>query len=129
MTVHMVRLYVEPPRGEADEAVNNWVENHTQWGDDPVSHELRETTTGLDGNGTTYVRGDYRFIQNETADELLDGLEDRLQSFQGGLWYRIGHHACDHDEDETTPCSWENTREWGDVPEDIPEFDTSQKWM
>lgn len=122
MTVHMVRLMVEPPRGEAEDAVNNWVENHTQWDDDPVNHDLRETTVGVDDDGTTYVRGDYRFIQDETADELLDNLEEQLQSFQGGLWYRAGYHACTNDEDNPQPCSWEDTREGGDVPDDIPTF-------
>ena len=119
MTVHMVRVCVEPPRGEAQEPLNNWVENYTQWETDPVEHELRETTTETDG-GTTYARGDYRFVQEETADELLNDLEDRLQNFEDGLWYRLAYHACTHDEDEPTPCSWEDTREWGDVPEDIP---------
>jgi len=120
MTVHTVRIYVEPPRGGAEEAVNNWVENHNQWEHDSVEHELTEATAGIDDDGTLYARGDWRFIQEETADELLDDLEERLQNFQGGLWYRAGYHACDHDEDEPTPCSWEDTREWGDVPDNIP---------
>ena len=120
MTTHMVRLFVEPPKEEAEEAVNNWVENHTQWDDDSVSHELTETTADLDGDGTTYARGDYQFIQEETADELLNDLEDRLQNFEGGLWYRLAYHACTHDEDDPEPCSWDDTRESGGVPEDIP---------
>ena len=105
MTVHMVRLMVEPPKGESEEAVNNWVENHNQWDDDPVAHDLTEATAEIDGDGTTYARGDYRFVQEETADELLNNLEDRLQDFQDGLWYRLAYHACDHDGDESTPCS------------------------
>lgn len=118
----MVRLFIEPPKGEAENAVDNWVQNHTEWAEDPVKHSLTETTAGVDGSGTTYVRGDYRFIQNGPAMTLLDRLEDRLQSFQGGLWYRIGYHACDHDEDNSSPCSWEATRENGDIPDDIPTF-------
>ena len=105
MTVHMVRLMVEPPKGESEEAVNNWVENHNQWDDDPVAHDLTEATAEIDGDGTTYARGDYRFVQEETVDELLDDLEDCLQDFQDGLWYRLAYHACDHDGDESTPCS------------------------
>ena len=120
MTVHMVRLIVEPPKGESEEPVNNWVENHNQWDNDPVSHELTETTADFDGNGTTYARGDFRFVQEETADELLNDLEDRLQNFQDGLWYRLAYHACAHHEDNPQPCSWEDTRESDDVPEDVP---------
>jgi hypothetical protein len=97
MTVHMVRLLLEPPKGNAESAVDNWVQNHTEWDNDPVAHELIETTTDVGGEGTTYARGDYRFLQEGTATALLDDLESRLQSFQGGLWYRIGYHVCPHD--------------------------------
>jgi len=122
MTVHMVRVMIEPPKGNAESAVDNWVQNYTEWAGDPVEHSLAETTAGIDGTGTTYVRGDYRFIQEEAVSTLLDDLEARLQSFQGGLWYRIGYHACDHNEDTPSPCAWDVTRENGPVPDDIPTF-------
>ena len=123
MTTHMIRLFVEPPKGEAEEAVNNWVENHTVWEDDPVSHELREANTELEGSGTDYLRGDYWFLQDSSATEIIDDLADRLDGFQDGLWYRIGYHECDHDEDTPTPCAWEQTRDGGDVPVGIPQID------
>lgn len=119
MTVHMVRVILEPPKGEAESAVDNWVQNHTEWDDDPVEHTLTERNTEEDGSGTDYVRGDYRFIQEETPDALLDDLEDRLQSFQSGLWYRLKYHECTHDEDNPKPCSWDQVREADDVPGDI----------
>jgi hypothetical protein len=122
MTDHMCRLLIEPPKGEAETAVDNWVQNHTEWTDDPVEHAMTETTAGINGDGTECVRGDYRFVQEEPADELLTGLEERLQGFQGGLWYRIGYHACTHDESDPQPCEWEDVREGGDVPSDIPTF-------
>jgi hypothetical protein len=78
-------MFIEPPKGNAESAVGNWVQNHNEWTDDPVDHSLVEMTAGVDGDGTTYVRGDYRFIQGETPSELLDALESRLQSLQGGL--------------------------------------------
>lgn len=116
----MVRLFIEPPKGEAESAVDNWVQNHTEWTDDPVSHTLTETNTEIDGSGTAYLRGDYHFIQNEPTDDLLSDLEARLSGFQGGLWYRLAYHECDHDEEQSTPCAWEQTRESGDIPPDIP---------
>jgi hypothetical protein len=122
MKVHMVRLYIEPPKGEGESAVDNWVQNHNEWADDPTDHTLTEQTPGIDGDGTAYVGGDYRFIQEESADALLDDLAGRLESFQGGLWYRLGYHECDHDEDSPTGCSWEQVRESDDVPADIPTF-------
>lgn len=124
MAVHMVRLYMEPPKGDAETAVNNWVENHNEWTDDPVDHTLAEVNTELDGSGTTYVRGDYRFVQDSTATDLLDDLEQRLGNLQGGLWYRIGYHVCEHDEDNPGACSFGDsmTRENGTIPSDIPDL-------
>jgi hypothetical protein len=116
----MVRVMIEPPRGEAENAVDNWVQNHNEWTDYPKEHSLTETTAGTDDDGTSYVRGGYRFIQEGAADELLDDLAGRLDSFQGGLWYRLGYHECDHDEDSPTGCDWEQVRENGSVPPDIP---------
>jgi hypothetical protein len=113
---------MELSNGNAELAVDNWVQNHNEWDDDPVDHSLTETTAGIDGNGTTYLSGDYRFIQEESATDLLDDLESRLQSFQVGLQYRVGYHACTHDEDSPQPCSWEQTRENGTVLSDIPEL-------
>lgn len=126
MAKHMVRLFIEPPQGDAQTAVGNWVQNHNEWVDDPVEHSLAETNTELDGSGTTYVRGDYRFFQDGTATDLLDDLETRLGNIQGGVWYRIGYHVCDHDESATTACSFQDAdseiRENGTIPSDIPEL-------
>lgn len=119
----MVRIYVEPPKGEAENAVNNWVQNHTEWTDEALSKALRETAAEIDNSGTAYVTGDYLFVQDTPATDLLDNLESRLQAIQNGLWYRIGYHACDHD-GELTPCSWDGTqtRENGTIPSDIPDL-------
>lgn len=120
----MVRLFMEPPKGDAENAVDNWVTNHTEWTGDPVEHTLIETNADIDGTGTTYICGDYRFEQNETVTQLLDDLEQNLGNIQGGLWYRIGYHACDHDETAGSPCSWTDSdseiRENGTIPSDIP---------
>lgn len=121
MTVHMVRIMAEQPKGNAESAIDNWVQNHNEWTDDSVDHSLTETSADIDGKGTTYVRGDYRFIQDSTVTDLLDTLERRLQSLQGGLWYRIKYHECAHDEENPRPCSWQETREGGTIPSDIPD--------
>lgn len=122
MTTHMVRLFIETPKGNAESAVDNWVENHNGWTSDPVEHTLTETNTEIDGSGVDYLSGDYRFIQEESVDELLDDLESRLEGFQGGLWYRVGYHECSHDEDLPGSCSWEEQRESSDVPSEVPTF-------
>jgi len=120
----MIRIFAEPPNGSAETAIDNWVANYTEWTADPVTHTLRETTTGIDGSGTTYLRGDWRFVdQGEVPTDILADLSGRLQTFQGGLWHRLGYHVCTHDEDRSTPCSWDEKHEWGAVPSDIPDFE------
>lgn len=123
MSVHMIRVLCEPPKGEAETAINNWVSNYSEWTDDPVTHELVETNTAVDGTGTKYVRGDWRFIdQGEDLTNILQDLSNRLQSIQGGLWHRLGYHVCTHDEDNPQPCSWDEQIEFGTIPADIPTF-------
>jgi len=123
MTVHMVRVFVEPPKGNAESAVDNWVANYSEWTADPVEHRLRKTTTELDGGGTTHLRGDWRFEdQGEDPTAILSDLSDRLGQFQGGLWHRLGYHVCDHDDSDRGGCSWDEVVESGNVPGDIPDF-------
>jgi len=123
MTVHMVRVLAESPRGGAATAIDNWVQNYSEWTADPVAHELREVNTELDGGGTTHLRGDWRFEdQGEAPTDILSDLSDRLQSLEGGLWHRLGYHVCDHDEDDRGGCEWDETVEVGSVPADVPGF-------
>jgi len=128
MTVHMVRVFVEPPKGDAEQAINNWVENYTEWTDDSVEHSLTETDTKTDGSGTVYLNGDWRFIQEgEDPTNILDDLSKRLQSFQGGLWHRLGYHVCYHGGEGKTggACSWDEKQEFGTIPSDIPDFEVA----
>lgn len=121
MAVHMIRVLCEPPKGDAENAVNNWVSNYNEWTSDPVEHELTETNASMDGDGTAYLRGDWRFVdEGETATDILEDLSERLASVQGGLWHRLGYHVCTHDEENGGPCSWDETLEWGSIPSDVP---------
>jgi hypothetical protein len=119
----MVRLYLEPPQGNAEQAVDNCVQNHPEWTGDPIAHTFQEVTPP---DGPTYVVGNYRFEQSVTAIDLLDDLEQRLGNFQGGLWFRVGYHVCDHDGDdrEESDCEFDPamTRESGAVPAGVPTF-------
>jgi hypothetical protein len=119
MTVHMVRVFIELPKGEAESAVDNWVTNFTEWADDPTDHTLTEIN-GDDPDATTYVRGDYRFIQGTNKTTLLDHLSEILKNIEGGLWHRLAYHVCSHDEDEPKSCSWDQVVEYGSIPSDIP---------
>lgn len=126
MAVHMIRVFCEPPKGEAETAVDNWVSNYSEWTADPVKHSLVETDASIDGTGTTYVRGDWRFDdQGEAATDILNDLSNRLQSIEGGLWHRLGYHVCTHDEENPQPCSWDEKQEFGTIPSDIPDFEVN----
>lgn len=126
MTVHMVRVICEPPKGEAENAIQNWVENYTEWDADPVEHSLSEQNTELDGSGTAYFRGDWRFVQDgEDPTAILTDLSDRLQGIQDGLWHRLAYHVCSHDEDNPTPCSWGEMVEQGTVPSGVQTFEVA----
>lgn len=119
----MVRVMCEPPKGNAENAIANWVSNYTEWTADPSDHTLVETDTTMGGSGTAYVRGDWRFEdQGENATDILTDLSDRLQSIQGGLWHRLGYHVCSHSEDNPSACSWDEKQEFGTIPRDIPDF-------
>lgn len=117
MTVHMVRVLCEPPKGEAENAIQNWVSNYNEWTADPAEHSLTETNTEMDDLGAQYLRGDWRFLdQGEQPTNILQDLSERLQSFQGGLWHRLGYHVCGHDENGRDGCDWETTLEYGTIP-------------
>jgi len=44
-------------------------------------------------------------------------------------WYRVGYHACEHDESTPSACSWDDKAEWTakdvTVPSGVPDFDTA----
>ena len=122
MAVHCVRVFIEANQGQAPlDAIDLWKQNFNEWEDDPVNHAMTDANTAVDGSGTDYVRGDYRYIQDSTAADILDDLETRLVG-AGTFWYRIGYHDCDHDEDSSTSCGWEEDRENGTIPADIPDL-------
>lgn len=126
MAVHMIRVLCETPKGEAQTAVDNWVSNYSEWTADPVEHSLVETNADIDGTGTTYVRGDWRFDdQGEDPTDILSDLSNRLQSIQSGLWHRLGYHVCTHSETNPQPCSWDEKKEFGTIPSDIPTIEVT----
>jgi len=44
MAVHMVRVFVEPPKGNAQNAIENWVANYSEWVGDTVEQSLTDRT-------------------------------------------------------------------------------------
>lgn len=122
MTVHMFNIVVGPDTSQltfsdAETHVNNWLDSHNQWADDLESHTLREIQDDTRG---TYWTCSARFTFDDTKSELLQYIEDKLQG--NCLWYRIGYHNCNHDGSGTPACSWDDSVEWTDSGETVPNW-------
>lgn len=124
MSHHKLRIYLEPPKVDAETVIDNWIQDYSDSSHNASTDNLREATTGLGENGTKYVVGSYLFHHHTSVTTLLDDLESELQSFGNEVWYRIGYHECDHDEDDRTGCSWEKVRSGGSVPNSVPTINT-----
>lgn len=126
MTVHMIRIFSHWPDGytesDINTAIQNWVDNHTEWTADLTAHTISGLNTNTDGSGTDYFRGDFRFEWSDDKTALLDDCETTLQSNVD--WYRLGYHQCTHD--GSGACDWDDKREWSasgvTIPSDIPDF-------
>lgn len=90
------------------------------WADNEVTNEsptLREHEFG----GGEWYQTELAFEWTEDKTHILDNLHLYAQSYCE--WHRIGYHVCSHDEDEPEPCSWDEQRESGTVPEYIPDME------
>lgn len=126
MTVHMFRCYIG--RGsmsvsDLETRIDNWKQEHTRWTDDSVKHELVEFRD-LDGNFVCHQIS-VRFEQTDTKSNILQKFEDKLKNKVD--YYRVGYHSCEHDENTSSGCGWDDKVEWVDegviIPEEVPVFD------
>lgn len=129
MTKHMFRCFIgkgKMSQSELETRINDWVQSNGEWQDDSVAHTLTQTNADpIDGSGTDYWRIDVRFYQTDTKANLQQKFGDKLKNKVG--WYRVGYHACDHDEVgvNASDCAWQDSEDWPDtasVPSDIPTF-------
>lgn len=124
MGVHMIRV-IASRNGmtltEINDALDTWVDNHSEWVEDPVNHHITEEKTD---SGTVYYGGNYRFHTTDAKDNLLTKCGDKLKNKVE--WYRLGYHSCDHNESDRQSCSWDDEREWSNsnssIPSDAPDF-------
>jgi len=100
MTVHEIRLEAETPRGQAQEAVDEWVTNYVDWSGDVQAHGFVEFHVDDNPDKTRVARGLWRFVdEGETPTDILAHLHDRLENYQTELWFQAAYRVCDHDED------------------------------
>lgn len=128
MTVHAIRVIAGPQSSwdldQINAEMDDWVSKQSEWESDPDEHVIRPVSAGIDGTGTQYFNGIYRFtLESEPKANLLQKCEDKLVN--KCLWYRLAYHSCNHDEEDPQPCSWDEVREWVDkdasgIPDDVP---------
>lgn len=82
---------------EANQLVDQWLQNNTPWTEDTVEHSLslNEATDSAAGYSTTHLRGDLRFEFSDDMTSVLDQIKTDLQGTVS--WYRIAYHQCTHD--------------------------------
>lgn len=124
MTVHMIRLYSEPPKNANHfdrmwTACENWVATYSE-ALQTDRLELTHITETDEGAASEHTTGVWRFEMTADANTLLADLEADLQAEVN--WYRLKYHSCDHDESTQGGCSWDDTqtREFGTIPVGIP---------
>lgn len=125
MTIHSIQLQCD---ANADAALVQpttgfiavWLTNFTAWTDPSQTNEnVSIRNTALDGSGTDYYAAPlWRFEWTEDKALLLDNLEGHVGPRT--TWYRLRYHVCYHDEDSPTGCQWDEVREGGTVPPEIP---------
>jgi len=94
------------------QAVQDWATDHDRVGI-PGDRVLAEVPLPED-TSTVVWRMELWFALDTSKTTLLNGFEDLLQQYVP--WYEIQYHGCTHD-GTTGPCSWDDARTWGPVPE------------
>jgi hypothetical protein len=100
--------------------IDDWVADEDTWTGDPVQHEIGARNTRIDGSGTDYFGGDFRFEQTNSKANIAQNFSTFVGVFTD--WHRLAYHECTHDEDNRQPCSWDDLFESGTVPSDIPDI-------
>lgn len=110
---------------EINDELDTWVANHSEWMADTDAHTVTKQTANMDGMGTEYFGGRYRFELSDSKDNLLTKFEDKLKAKVD--WFRYAYHKCDHDESDRVDCSFDPPVDWTSkntdaVPSDVPDL-------
>jgi len=124
MTVHMFRVYMEDTRPQYSLAlartwIDDWIADGDTWTGDPVEHEIYPVAAGIDGEGTPYFQGDFRFEKTKSESNLASNFSTFIGVFTA--WHRLNYHLCPHDDANGQDCTWDKKFESGTVPSDIPD--------
>ena len=119
MTIHRVRLYHSTTGASSYHGwLDQWLLNMSPWEDPEVTNELPTLREHLE-TGAEYYQTEIAFEWSEDRAIILDNLDQYAASYCD--WHRIGYHVCTHD-DNGGPCSWDEQRQNGSVPNYIPDM-------
>lgn len=119
MTIHRVRLFHSTDGASGFHGwLDTWLTNMEPWADSEVENTLPTERDPIDGD-TAYYQTELAFEWSEDRAHILNNLDQYATSYCS--WHRIGYHECTHDADGG-PCSWDEQRENGTVPEYITDM-------
>jgi len=119
MTIHRTRPFYSVNGATSFNGwLGVWVTNMTPWTSEEVTNEVPDGPTETVDGDNQYYQVELAFEWTEDKAIILDQLDEFLASYCD--WHRFGYHVCTHDEENRQPCSWDEKRENGTVPDYIP---------
>lgn len=120
MTVHRVRLYHSTDGAQSyHDWLGQWLNNVDAALQSEIDNEP-PTIEQTEDEKQEWYSGNLAFEWDEGKAHILDNIDQYAAAYCN--WHRIGYHECSHDEENLTPCSWDEQRENGTVPDDIPDM-------
>lgn len=99
------------------QTIVNWVANYQE----VLETQRADFSTGnteMDGSGTDYAMGSWRFALEEDPLQMKDTIATYLNN--NFKWWIVRYHQCDHDEQDRQGCSWDNRWTGGaSLPADV----------
>jgi len=125
MSIHRVRLFHSTAGASGfHNWLSVWLTNMTPWEADEVTNEVPVTwNAGVGNEGTEAFHAELAFEWTQDRDIILDNLNQQMAAWCD--WNRLFWHECSHDESQPQPCEWNEKRENGTVPADIPDWDVT----
>lgn len=119
MVVHRFRIFHSTAGASS---FQDWFGQFTLNVNAALDEELtREKTTlrePIDDTDESYYAGDFAFAWDEGKANLYQNFDQYAASYCD--WHRIAYHECSHDEADGGPCSWDEVRENGTIPDAVP---------
>jgi len=118
MSVHSIKIVASKSISldDAQMYVEAWIDNH-EFRSNVGYSDLGVVNTKMDGSGTDYFQGRWRFDFQEDKASLLDEIDQTLANYVD--WHKVEYHICDHD-DPSGGCDSDTVeRSNGTIPDGV----------